>query len=126
MSTLSCKSIPTPLLCEFWFPEKKIVVSSLVVQPFPVHLISEIPTMSNNLLCLATLVHCAYIPCYNFCCCFCVERLGLGHMISILLQMDPSPRCKKCRFCSFILVSVVSKFFVGYGYRPYAQPSSFL
>ena len=62
----------TPLLCEFWFPKKRIVVPSLAVQPFPVHITSEIPRMSNlqlfisNLLCLVTLMHCAYVPCCNF------------------------------------------------------------
>ena len=39
--------LPTPLLCEFWFPEKRILVPSLVALPFPVHLISEICWISN-------------------------------------------------------------------------------
>ena len=46
LAVMSCKSIPTPLFRKFWFPEKRIVVSPLVVLPFPVHLISEIPRMS--------------------------------------------------------------------------------
>ena len=47
LAVMSCKSIPTPLLCKFRFPGKRIVVSSLVLQPFSVHLISEIPRISN-------------------------------------------------------------------------------
>ena len=39
--------------------------------------------------------------------------VGPGPTISTLLQMDPSPRCEKCRFCWFIKVSVVSNFFMG-------------
>ena len=108
----------TPLLCEFWFPKKRIVVPSLAVQPFPVHITSEIPRMSNlqlfisSLLCLATLMHCAYVPCCNFCCCF--KFSGFGRPFgfdpnpsSILLQMDCSPRCNKFRFCWLIMISVV-------------------
>ena len=49
----------TPLLCEFWFPEKRIVVPSLAVLPFPVHVTSEIPRMSNLQLFIIT---CCVLP----------------------------------------------------------------
>ena len=99
----------TPLLCEFWFPEKRIVVPSLAVLPFPVHITSEIPIMSNLQLFINNLLSChidalCVRSMLQFCYCFNFpgfgRPFGFGpNPSSILLQMDCSPRCNKFRFC---------------------------